>query len=557
MLSRDRRLPDRLRFRLWADAGSKDAALRRAEPGRLGRWHVRSLAALSLAAVLLAAFAALLALPLQAQTTTPVTLVSNTDRTSSGSTNAFGAQRFETGASTDGYTISEVEVRLSSTGGKSTSVRIREDGVNEPGDLVAELTSPVTLTANSLNTFTAPADTTLAPSTIYWITFNEEVTGARANVSLTVSDDDTGETGWSIGDDRLSRTSETASWSTEPASYLIAIKGTATSKLSGLALEGAAAAAETITLSPAFDADAITYTASVVNRIDSVKLTATKNDSNATVAITDDEDTTTPEEANLGLIVGSNTLTVTVTAENGTPNTYTITVTRAAAPPVPTDCPADTTWCTTMTVGYSSSGLDMSSIEEFGYLGNSNFGDLGSTTFSHGGTTYSVLTVDRSKILRLDVNTGNSDKLNLTVSPALPDHTVLQMDSRTFTVGTDSPTMNAGVEQWDIQDNPLSWTAGQHVTVSLRLPYTDATLSDLALTDGGNAITLTPGFASGVTAYEASVESTVSRITVTPMPSDANASITYLDGGDNALTDAEMATGPPGGPRLTRRIQSR
>ena len=194
MLSRDRRLPDWLRFRLWADAGSKDAALKRAKPGRWRRWRIPSIAALSLAAVLLAAFAALLALP--AQTTTPVTLVSNTYRTSSGSTNAFGAQRFETGASAGGFTISEVEVRLSNTNNKSTSVRIREDNSGEPatGDPVATLTNPGTLTANSLNTFTAPADTTLAPSTTYWITFNEEVTGARANVSLTASDDETGET---------------------------------------------------------------------------------------------------------------------------------------------------------------------------------------------------------------------------------------------------------------------------------------------------------------------------------------------------------------------------
>ena len=75
---------------------------------------------------------------------------------------------------------------------------------------------------------------------------------------------------------------------------------------------------------------------------------------------------------------------------------------------------------------------------------------------------------------------------------------------------------------------------------------TDATLSDLALEDatGGNAITLTPGFASDEYEYEydASMESTVSRITVTPTPSDANASITYLDGGDNVLTDADTAT---------------
>ena len=61
--------------------------------------------------------------------------------------------------------------------------------------------------------------------------------------------------------------------------------------LSALTLEGADGG-ETITLSPAFDADTETYTAAVVNRIDAVKLTATKNDDNAMVVITNDDDQT-------------------------------------------------------------------------------------------------------------------------------------------------------------------------------------------------------------------------------------------------------------------------
>ena len=47
-------------FDTGVDAGRNDAALKRAEPGRAGRLRVRSLAARSLAAVLLVAFAALL-----------------------------------------------------------------------------------------------------------------------------------------------------------------------------------------------------------------------------------------------------------------------------------------------------------------------------------------------------------------------------------------------------------------------------------------------------------------------------------------------------------------
>ena len=308
------------------------------------------------------------------------TLVSNTGESLSGSgTNSLVAQSFETGASVGGFTIFEVQLRLVSVTDKSTSVRIREDDSGEPatGAPLATLTNPATLTANSLNTFTAPASTTLAASTTYWITTNEGIPSAdRASFQATNEDAESGQTGWSIGDGRLYRSGETDSWTTQLSSLLIAIKGTTggyvastDATLKTLALEGATGG-ETIDLSPAFDDGTGTYTASVVNRIDSVKLTATKNDSNATVAITDDDDSNTPEEAELALIVGSNTLTVTVTAENGTPNTYTITVTRAAAPPAPTDCPADTTWCTTMTAGYNSGtlGRQFSKVSDTGQM---------------------------------------------------------------------------------------------------------------------------------------------------------------------------------------------
>ena len=63
----------RRQFDTGADASRNDTALKRAEPGRSGRLRVRSLVVRGLAAVLLAAFAALLSLPpvAQAQTAVP------------------------------------------------------------------------------------------------------------------------------------------------------------------------------------------------------------------------------------------------------------------------------------------------------------------------------------------------------------------------------------------------------------------------------------------------------------------------------------------------------
>ena len=85
-----------------------------------------------------------------------------------------------------------------------------------------------------------------------------------------------------------------------------------------------------IDLTPEFDAVTTTYTASVANAVDAVTLSASANHAGATVAITGDDDTSTPGEAELDLDEGANELTVTVTAEDGrTTQTYTVTVARA------------------------------------------------------------------------------------------------------------------------------------------------------------------------------------------------------------------------------------
>lgn len=74
------------------------------------------------------------------------------------------------------------------------------------------------------------------------------------------------------------------------------------------------------TLSPGFSAGTTSYSASVSNSTTSVAVSATAADGKARVAVW----------GNTGLSVGNNTVTVQVTAENGSKKTYTITVNRAA-----------------------------------------------------------------------------------------------------------------------------------------------------------------------------------------------------------------------------------
>ena len=171
-------------FNKGIDARRNDTGLRRAEPGRPGRLGVRPLAARILTAVLLAAFAALLALPAQAQAHRDHNLVSNTHISAPGNAGFFiNAQSFETGANPGGYTISEVQIKLFTVPGNPsalTSAKIRENNASdEPGDLVATLTNPGTLVPDSLNTFTAPADTVLDANTTYFIMLNEGISSTN------------------------------------------------------------------------------------------------------------------------------------------------------------------------------------------------------------------------------------------------------------------------------------------------------------------------------------------------------------------------------------------
>ena len=80
-------------------------------------------------------------------------------------------------------------------------------------------------------------------------------------------------------------------------------------------------------LSPGFASGTLAYTASVANSVSSLIVTPTTNDANATATV-NGASPTTP----VTLALGSNTVTVQVTAQDGvTTQSYTVTVTRAAS----------------------------------------------------------------------------------------------------------------------------------------------------------------------------------------------------------------------------------
>ena len=146
--------------------------------------------------------------------------------------------------------------------------------------------------------------------------------------------------------------------------------------LSGLALSGVNIGA--------FSGATTHYTASVGNDVTETTVTATANDGGATYAVkldgVADSDGTVP------LAEGSNVITVEVTAEDGqTTKTYTVTVTRAAAPP------SDATTLSSLTLsGVNIGAFNSATTEYTASVGNEVTETTVTATANDGGATYVI-----------------------------------------------------------------------------------------------------------------------------------------------------------------------
>ena len=229
----------RLRLQTMRRAGVGRASA--AIPGTGGRTGALARSWRRGAAVLLLAFAGLLALPLQAQAQ-KTTFVSNTGQSTASSLRGIGptfgsffysqAQQFSTGSNEGGYTLSAIKVQADSFASNSSpkvSIYTASAGGN-PGTSLYVLTNPATLNGDAINTFRAPANATLEKDTDYFVVF--EATGSGSNIrydlkgTISANEDSGTASGWSIADTSRERATNSGNWSSVFARLKIAVTET-------------------------------------------------------------------------------------------------------------------------------------------------------------------------------------------------------------------------------------------------------------------------------------------------------------------------------------------
>src|SRR5690606_4395440 len=223
------------------------------------------------------------------------------------------------------------------------------------------------------------------------------------------------------------------------------------------------------TLDPAFAPATTSYALDLPNTTGSITVTPTASDAGATIVLNGTPLASGTASAPIALAVGNTTITLVVTAEDGTTTqSYTILVTRAAAAPTLTAV-APATGPVAGGTSVTLTGTDLT----------------GATAVTFGGTPAASFTVDSAT----------------QITAVTPAHAAGAVDVAVTTPGG-SATL-AGAFTFEV---PAS---------------SDATLASLAVSTG----TLDPAFAPATTSYALDLPNTTGSITVTPTASDAGATI--------------------------------
>jgi len=237
------------------------------------------------------------------------------------------------------------------------------------------------------------------------------------------------------------------------------------------------------TLSPVFGAATTGYTASVANSINSITVTPTISDANATVKVNGTTVASGAASSAINLTIGANTIATVVTAQDGvTTKTYTVTVTRAAS----TDAlltSVKLTPTSTLTVVTGPAYVNYT------------------TSVPNATSSVSVTATEQDPTATITVNGV------ITASGTASAPIALNAGSNTINIVSTA------------QDGKTTKT---YIITATRAASAIATLSALTISSG----TLMPAFATATTVYTATVPNATSSIMVTPTTTDPTATVT-------------------------------
>lgn len=233
------------------------------------------------------------------------------------------------------------------------------------------------------------------------------------------------------------------------------------------------------TLSPSFAGDVSSYTATVPYDVSAITVSAATADAAATIKVNDTA--VVDGKSDVDLIVGDNTISVTVSnADTGT-STYTVTVTREAA----------------------STDATLSSLSLTGVQISPDF-SAGITSYT-ATVAYDVLQVS----LKATANDAKA-KMSLLGQPLANDTGADLL----LSIGPNTVAVVVTAED--------SSTKTYTITVTREAASTDSLLSGLAVSD----VTLSPAFDSDTSDYTAQAPYSLDGLTVTPTLSSATATVT-------------------------------
>jgi len=277
---------------------------------------------------------------------------------------------------------------------------------------------------------------------------------------------------------------DTSNLQGSPNRYLYATFGVVSPVLSSDATLSSLYISNT-TLTPTFNGATTSYTVTYPYSTTSMVVTPTVNESHATITVNGVAVTSGTPSGAIGLAVGSNTISIVVTAQDGvTTQTYTITATRSQQ-----------------------------------VLSSDN--TLSALTINNGTLTPAF----NKTIISYTASVGNSVS-TLNVTPTTSDSTaVVSVNGTPGSSATAFPvSLNVGANTILILVTAANGATKTYSLIVTRAApvSSDATLSGLSISQG----TLSPSFNSNTVSYSVSVNSTVPSMTVSPVVNESHATLT-------------------------------